>query len=100
MVMIFLTIINNSNNNNSNNNNNKTLSLSHRVCEEVTNWIREKELIASNELLGKDLEHVEILQKKFAGFVLDVMASEDRILEVNRMADSLIETNHTGKINY
>ena len=58
----------------------------------------EKELVAANEELGKDLEHVEILQKRFADFVHDVMASEDRVLEVNKMADSLIEAGHTGKL--
>lgn len=68
-----------------------------RECEEVENWITEKEVVAANEELGKDLEHVEILQKRFSDFVHDVMASEDRVLEVNKMADSLIEAEHTGE---
>ena len=52
--------------------------------------------MAANEELGKDLEHVEILQKRFADFVHDVLASEDRVLSVNRIADSLIAASHTG----
>ena len=63
----------------------------------MENWISEKEVVAANEELGKDLEHVEILQKRFADFVHDVMASEDRVLEVNKMADSLVEGKHTGE---
>ena len=63
----------------------------------MEDWINEKEVAAANEELGKDLEHVEILQKRFADFVHDVMASEDRVMEVNRMADSLLEAQHTSK---
>ena len=68
----------------------------YRECEEVEHWINEKEVVAANEELGKDLEHVEILQKRFADFVHDVLASEDRVLEVDQMADTLIAANHTG----
>lgn len=62
----------------------------------MEHWINEKEVVAANEELGKDLEHVEILQKRFADFVHDVLASEDRVLEVDQMADTLIAANHTG----
>ena len=62
----------------------------------MVNWISEKEVVAANEELGKDLEHVEILQKRFQDFMHDVMASEDRVLEVDRMADALLEARHTG----
>ena len=57
----------------------------------MVNWISEKEVVAANEELGKDLEHVQILQKRFQDFTHDVMASEDRVLEVDRMADALLE---------
>ena len=67
-----------------------------REYEEVEQWITKRELVAANEELGKDLEHVEILQKRFADFVHDVLASEDRVLSVNRIADSLIAASHTG----
>ena len=40
------------------------------------------------------------MQKRFADFTHNIMASEDRILSVNRMADSLIEAGHTGMPNH
>lgn len=67
-----------------------------RECEEVEQWISEKELVAANEELGKDLEHVEVLQKRFADFVHGVLASEDRVIHVNTLADTLLEAKHTG----
>ena len=73
---------------------------SYRECEEVEQWVGEKQLVAANKKLGKDLEHVEILQKKFTDFMHNVLASEDRVLHVNRMADTLIGDNHTGTCTY
>ena len=32
-------------------------------------WISDREAVASAEDLGKDLEHVEMLQKNFADFM-------------------------------
>ena len=71
--------------------------LLYRECEEVGTWISEKELVAANEELGKDLEHVEVLQKRFADFVHGVLASEDRVIHVSSLADTLLEANHTGE---
>ena len=67
-----------------------------RECEDVEGWVCEKELVAANEDLGKDLEHVEMLQKRFADFVHDVLASEDRVSKVNRMTEELLEAKHSG----
>ena len=41
------------------------------VCEvdEVSVWIADREAVASSEDVGKDLEHVEMLQKNFADFM-------------------------------
>ena len=55
--------------------------------------------MAANEELGKDLEHVEVLQKRFADFVHSVLASEDRVVHVNTLADTLVEANHTGEVD-
>ena len=41
----------------------------YREREEVEQWIAEKEVVAANEELDKDLEHVEVLQKRFSDFV-------------------------------
>ena len=39
-----------------------------READEVAAWITDKVAIASSEEAGKDLEHVELLQKKFDEF--------------------------------
>ena len=70
----------------------------YRECEEVEQWIAEKEMVAANEELGKDLEHVEVLQKRFSDFVHNVLASEDRVIHVSTLADTLLEANHAGKL--
>lgn len=59
-------------------------------------WISEKEVVAANEELGKDLEHVEVLQKRFSDFVHGVLAAEDRVVHVSTLADTLLEAKHTG----
>ena len=38
----------------------KLLHQFNRECDEVEQWIAEKETVACNEDLGKDLEHVEV----------------------------------------
>lgn len=40
-----------------------------READEVATWITDKVAIASSEEAGKDLEHVELLQKKFKEFM-------------------------------
>ena len=37
-------------------------------ADEVLAWISDKEAVASSEELGRDLEHVQMLQKKFSDF--------------------------------
>ena len=39
-----------------------------READEVSVWITDKIAIASSDESGKDLEHVELLQKKFDEF--------------------------------
>jgi len=52
-----------------------------READEVAAWISDREAVVSSEELGKDLEHVEMLQKNFADF-LKVRDTHFR-LEVN-----------------
>ena len=40
-----------------------------REVDEVAAWISDREAVASAEDVGKDLEHVEMLQKNFADFM-------------------------------
>ena len=48
----------------------------------------------TSEEFGQDLEHVEVLQKKFDEFHKDLVNHEDRVNEVNVLADKLILDQH------
>ncbi|KAM9327207.1 spectrin alpha chain, non-erythrocytic 1 isoform 3-T3 [Gastrophryne carolinensis] len=65
-----------------------------RECEDVLDWINDKEAIATSEELGQDLEHVEVLQKKFEEFQTDLAAHEERVNEVNQFASKLAQEEH------
>lgn len=53
-----------------------------------------QEAITTSEELGQDLEHVELLQKKFEEFQTDLAAHEERVNEVNQLAAKLIQEEH------
>lgn len=65
-----------------------------RRADEVAAWISDREAVASSEELGKDLEHVEMLQKNFADFLKDLQANEASIGEVNKLAKKLLGERH------
>uniref|UniRef100_M3XK81 Spectrin alpha chain, non-erythrocytic 1 n=2 Tax=Latimeria chalumnae TaxID=7897 RepID=M3XK81_LATCH len=65
-----------------------------RECEDVMDWINDKEAIVTSEELGQDLEHVEVLQKKFEEFQTDLAAHEERVNEVNQFAGKLVQESH------
>uniref|UniRef100_A0A671XV45 Spectrin alpha chain, non-erythrocytic 1 n=1 Tax=Sparus aurata TaxID=8175 RepID=A0A671XV45_SPAAU len=65
-----------------------------RECEDAMDWITDKEAMATSEELGQDLEHVELLQKKFEEFQTDLAAHEERVNEVNQLAAKLIQESH------
>ncbi len=46
---------------------------------------------------GADLEHVEVLQRKFDEFQKDMAAQEYRVSEVNEIADKLILEGHSER---
>ena len=50
--------------------------------------------MATSEELGQDLEHVEVLQKKFEEFQTDLAAHEERVNEVNQLAGKLSQESH------
>lgn len=62
--------------------------------EEVMSWILEKEAIATSEEVGRDLEHVEVLQKKFEDFLKDIQANESRVTYINELAHQLGDEGH------
>lgn len=65
-----------------------------READEVAAWISDREAVASSEELGKDLEHVKMLQKNFADFLKDLEANKARIAEVNQLAKKLLGERH------
>ncbi|KAI2810972.1 Spectrin alpha chain, non-erythrocytic 1 [Blomia tropicalis] len=62
-----------------------------REAGDLTQWIRDKEQVASVGEVGEDLEHVEVLQKKFDDFLSDLKANEVRLTEMNHMATQLAD---------
>lgn len=65
-----------------------------RHCDEVMFWINEKSTFLSTEEFGQDLEHVEVLQRKFDEFQKDMASQEYRVIEVNELADKLLQDGH------
>lgn len=65
-----------------------------RKCEEVMFWIKDKEAFVTAEEFGHDLEHVEVLQRKFDEFQKDMASQEYRVIDVNESADKLIQDGH------
>ncbi|XP_037907780.1 spectrin alpha chain isoform X2 [Hermetia illucens] len=65
-----------------------------RQCEEVMFWIKDKEAFVTADEFGHDLEHVEVLQRKFDEFQKDMASQEYRVTEVNQLADKLIQDGH------
>lgn len=63
-------------------------------ADEVATWISDREAVASSDEVGKDLEHVQMLQKNFADFMKDVQANESSIATVNQMAERLLAEHH------
>ncbi|CAG0895460.1 unnamed protein product [Darwinula stevensoni] len=65
-----------------------------RQCDEVMFWISDKETFVMADDLGHDLEHVEVLQRKFDEFQKDMASQEYRVAEVNALADKLVAEQH------
>jgi len=65
-----------------------------RECDKIMFWITDKEAFVTSDEFGQDLEHVEVLQKKFDEFQKDLVNHEDRVSDINEQADKLIEDQH------
>lgn len=62
--------------------------------DELLAWMGDKSIIASSDDTGKDLEHVDVLQKRFEDFMNDLTANELRIDAVHDMGKKLVEGEH------
>lgn len=65
-----------------------------READEVSAWISDREAVASSEEYGKDLEHVEMLQKNFADFMKDLEANKVRVAGLSKLAKKLVMEGH------
>jgi len=65
-----------------------------RHCEEVMFWIKDKEAFVTADEFGQDLEHVEVLQRKFDEFQKDMASQEYRVTEVSQLAEKLLQDGH------
>lgn len=65
-----------------------------RQCDEVMFWITDKGTFLQTEEFGHDLEHVEVLQRKFDEFQKDMASQEYRVTEVNELAEKLVIDGH------
>lgn len=62
-----------------------------RQGADLAKWIKEREQIATIEVVDNDLEQVEVLQKKFDDFIDELKSNEVRLAEMNNMASKLKE---------
>jgi len=51
--------------------------------------------VVNSDELGKDLEHVEVLQTKFSDLQKDLSANEARLNSISEMAEQMIQEGHT-----
>ena len=65
-----------------------------RSCDEVLLWISDKETFVTADEFGTDLEHVEVLQRKFDEFQKDMASQEYRVSDVNAQAEKLVNEGH------
>lgn len=68
-----------------------------RQCDEVLFWVTDKATFLQTDEFGSDLEHVEVLQRKFDEFQKDMASQEYRVTEVNQLADKLIQDGHPDR---
>lgn len=65
-----------------------------REANELADWVKMKQQIAQADVIGQDLEEVEVMQKKFDDFQTELKANESRLTEMNQMATILTQMGH------
>ncbi|KAF4102423.1 spectrin beta chain, erythrocytic isoform X1 [Onychostoma macrolepis] len=67
-----------------------------REVEDLEHWIAERDVVASSQEMGQDLDHVTILRDKFREFARETgTVGQERVDTVNRIIDDLIEAGHS-----
>lgn len=65
-----------------------------RQVDQVMFWINEKELFVSSEEQIQDLEHVEVVQRKFDEFQKDMASQEFNVADVNTESERILSRGH------
>lgn len=65
-----------------------------RQAEEMMMWIGEKEAILTSDETIKDLEHVEVLQRKFDEVMKDLAGQEFKVADVSKEAERILSEQH------
>ncbi|XP_011488466.2 spectrin beta chain, erythrocytic isoform X2 [Oryzias latipes] len=67
-----------------------------REVQDLEQWIAERDLVASLQEMGQDLDHVTLLRDKFREFARETgMVGQERVDVVNLTIDGLIESGHS-----
>uniref|UniRef100_A0A3P9CAM2 Spectrin beta chain n=1 Tax=Maylandia zebra TaxID=106582 RepID=A0A3P9CAM2_9CICH len=67
-----------------------------REVEDLEQWISERDVVASSQEMGQDLDHVTLLRDKFRDFARETgMLGQERVDMVNQTIDKLIEGGHS-----
>ncbi|CAH6789544.1 spectrin alpha chain, erythrocytic 1 [Phodopus roborovskii] len=63
-------------------------------CEDILEWIKEKEAIVTLVELGDDWERTEVLHKKFEEFQEELIARKGKVDKVNQYANECAQKKH------
>ncbi|CAM9502762.1 unnamed protein product [Bubo scandiacus] len=66
-----------------------------REVEDLEQWIAERDVIASSQEMGQDLDHVTLLREKFREFARETgSVGQERVDRVNLAIEDLIDAGH------
>lgn len=65
-----------------------------READEVAEWVNDQTALAASEDYGSDVEHVELLIKKFDGFIASLNAAETRVANCIENGKKLLNENN------
>ncbi|NXH58700.1 SPTB1 protein, partial [Rhabdornis inornatus] len=66
-----------------------------REVEELEQWIAERDVVASSQEMGQDLDHVMLLREKFREFARETgSVGQERVDRVNLTIEDLIDAGH------
>ncbi|KAM9278608.1 spectrin beta chain, erythrocytic [Morus bassanus] len=67
-----------------------------REVEDLEQWIAERDVVASSQEMGQDLDHATLLREKFREFARETgSVGQERVDRVNLAIEDLIDAGHT-----